>query len=84
MMAGEIADVPRRGRAAARELRGDIHHRHEVELHAAERLRLMEAEQPRLVQQLLGVAGRERASSACCARSRRIGTISRARRMASS
>ena len=34
----------------------DVHHRHEVELHAAERLGLVEAEQPGLVQELLVLA----------------------------
>ena len=56
-MAGEVADVPGRRRAAARKLRRDVHDGHEVELHAAEGLGLMEAEKPGLVQQLLGVAG---------------------------
>ena len=56
VMAGEIADVPGGRRAAARDLGRDVDDRHEVELHAAERLRLMEAEQAGLVQQLLVLA----------------------------
>jgi hypothetical protein len=55
-MAGEIADVPGRGRTAARQLGRDIDHGHEVELHAAERPGLVEAEEPGFVQRLLGLA----------------------------
>ena len=82
VMAGEVADVPGRRRAAARKLRRDVHDRDEVELHAAERLGLMEAEQPALVQQLLVLADQHRGRlRRFCARSRSTGTISRARRM---
>ena len=83
-MAAEVADVPRGRRTAARDLGGDVDHRHEVELHAAEGLRLVEAEQPGLVQQLLVLADQHARVLGTCARSRRIGTISRARRIASS
>ena len=55
-MAAEIADVPRRRRAAARDLGRNVDDRDERQLHAAERLRLMEAKQPGLVQQLLVLA----------------------------
>ena len=57
VVAGEVADVPGRRRAAARELGRDVDDGDEVELHAAEGLGLVEAEEARLVQQLLGVAG---------------------------
>ncbi len=67
-MATEIADVPRRRRAAARDLGRDVDDRDERQFHAAERLRLVETKQPGLVQQLLvladqqaGVLGRLRA-----------------------
>ena len=56
MVAGEVADVPGRRRAAAGKLGGDVDDGDEVELHAAEGLGLVEAEEARLVQQLLGVA----------------------------
>ena len=82
-MAGQVAHVPGRGRAAARQLRGDVHDGHEVQLHPAEGLRLVKAEEPGLVQGLLVLANSIRACSAFWARSRRIGTISRARRIAS-
>jgi hypothetical protein len=55
-MAGDVAYAPGGGRAAARELGGDVHDRHEVELHATEGLRLVKAEQPALVQELLVLA----------------------------
>ena len=55
-MAAEIADVPGGGRTAARDLGHDVDQRHEGKLHPAERLRLMEAEQAGLVQQLLVLA----------------------------
>ena len=55
-MAGHVADVPGRGRAAARKLRRDVHDRHEVELHPPEGLRLVKPEQPALVQELLVLA----------------------------
>ena len=53
MVAAEVADVPRGGRAAARQLGDDVDHRDERQLHAAEALGLVEAEQAGLVQQLL-------------------------------
>ena len=43
----QVADVPGHGRAAARELGRNVDERHEVELHAAEGLRLGEAEEAR-------------------------------------
>ena len=55
-MAGQVAHVPGRGRAAARQLRGDVHDGHEVQLHPAEGLRLVKAEEPGLVQGLLVLA----------------------------
>ena len=55
-MGGEIADVPRGRRAAARDLGRNVEDRDEIELHAAEDLRLVEAKQPGLVQQLLVLA----------------------------
>jgi hypothetical protein len=56
VMAGDVGHAPRRRRTAAGELRRDVDDCDEVELHAAERLRLKEAEQPGFVQQLLGFA----------------------------
>ena len=56
MMAAEIAHVPRRGRAAARELRRNVHHCDEVELHSPEGFRLVKTQQPALVQELLVLA----------------------------
>src|SRR6266480_6220814 len=53
VVAAEVADVPGGGGAAARELRHDIDDRLERQLHAAEAPGLVEAEQARLVQQLL-------------------------------
>src|SRR5262245_58031760 len=52
-MAAEVADVPRRRGAAARQLRDEVDHRDEGQLHAAEAPGLVEAEQSRLVQQPL-------------------------------
>ena len=46
----EVADVPRGGRAAARELGRDVDERHEVELHPAVPLRLREPEEPGAMQ----------------------------------
>src|SRR5689334_6766279 len=46
MMAAEIAHVPRRGRAAARELRRNVHHRDEIELHSPEGSGLVKTQQP--------------------------------------
>jgi hypothetical protein len=42
--------------AAACDLGRNVHHRHEIELHAAERPGLVEAEEPCLVQELLVLA----------------------------
>ena len=58
-MAAEIADVPGRGRTAAPDLGGDVHDGDEIELHAAERLGLVVAEQACLVQQLLVLADQD-------------------------
>ena len=55
-MAAEVADVPSRRRAAACDLRRDVDDGDEVELHAAEHLRLVVAKQARLVQELLVLA----------------------------
>ena len=55
-MAAEIADIPRRRRTTARDFGHDVDQRHERKLHPAERLRLVEAKQPGLVQQLLVLA----------------------------
>ena len=59
-MAAEVADVPRGRRAAARQLGDDVDHRDEGQLHAAEALGLVIAEEPGLVQQLL-VLGQQHA-----------------------
>ena len=56
VVAAEIADVPGGRRAAARDHVDDVDERHERQLHPAERFRLMEPEQPGLVQQLLVLA----------------------------
>ena len=56
MMAGDVARVPGGGRAAAGELRRNVHDRHEVELHSTEGFGLMKPEQPALVQELLVLA----------------------------
>ena len=58
MVAAEVADVPGRRRAAARQLRHDVHDGDERQLHATEALGLVEAEEAGLVQQLL-VLGQE-------------------------
>src|SRR5262245_66296690 len=55
-MAREVAYVPGRGGAAARKLGSDVDDRNELELHASECLGLMEAEQSRLMQELLVLA----------------------------
>ena len=55
-MRAQIPDVPRGGGAAAPELGHDVHDGDEGQLHASEGLRLMKAEEPRLVQELLVVA----------------------------
>ena len=55
-MTAEIADVPCGGRTAARDFCHDVDDGDERQLHAAKRLRLVEAEQPGLVQQLLVLA----------------------------
>src|SRR6185503_4743686 len=52
VVAAEVADIPRRGRAAARQLGDDVDYRDERQLHAAEALRLVVAEKAGLVQQL--------------------------------
>ena len=56
VVAGEVADVPGGGGAAAGELGRDVDDGDKVELHAAEAFGLVETEEARLVQQLLGVA----------------------------
>src|SRR5947208_4441112 len=60
VVAAEVADVPGGGGAAARELGHDIDDCLERQLHAAEAPGLVEAEQARLVQQLL-VLGQQHA-----------------------
>jgi hypothetical protein len=59
-MAAQVADVPGGGGAAACDLGHDVHDGDERQLHAAEALRLVEAEEPRLVQQVL-VLGQQHA-----------------------
>ena len=59
MVAGDVADVPGRRRAAARKLRRDVDDRHEGKLHPAESLRLVKSEQPALVQELLVLADQQ-------------------------
>ena len=70
VVGAQVADVPRGGRAAAPELGHDVHHGHEGQLHAAEGLRLMEAEQAGLVQKLLVVAQEDAGVLAPLARAR--------------